>query len=257
LIEVLVVVAIIAILLGLLVPAVVRVREAAAVSQSKNNVRQIVLATHHYAQACQGHLPDTDGPPSLFFALLPYLDQTNYQTWIDSETTVPIIPLFLSPADPTTIEALAWGAGVSSYAANRLAFEGGASLVGTFTDGTSNTIAFTEHYAFKCGNSTFFWTEYGPPDPEDIGRAATFADVGDVVPVAAGAPPVTAPSVAGLTFQVVPTDCNPRIPQTAHASGLIVAMMDGSVRGVSASVSPSTFWAAVTPAAGDVLGGDW
>jgi len=93
LIELLVVIAIIAILIALLVPAVQKVREAAARTQSLNNLKQIGLAFHNYHDSIK-YLPyngtfgtnATSGgfnTGSWAFQILPYIDQN---------------PLFLAPA---------------------------------------------------------------------------------------------------------------------------------------------------------------
>jgi type II secretory pathway pseudopilin PulG len=189
----LVVIAIIAILIGLLLPAVQKVREAAARIQSSNNLKQIGLAIHSCHDAHQ-KLPTTrslfpqvvtwdatseNAKPALMgtmhFHLLPYLEQDNVHkntccnSWRDTPNngrSDTVIKTYISPRDPSITEGRAgdWGnRGQASYHANWHAFGGGwgedwdvggRSRIPThFPDGTSNVVAFVERYA-ACGPGT-------------------------------------------------------------------------------------------------------
>src|SRR4051812_48045001 len=84
LLELLVLLGILAVLLGLLLPALHKARAAAARAQSSGNLRQIALAAHQYNDANRA-LPDAVTPPdgtdqtracaSPFVKLLPFLEQ--------------------------------------------------------------------------------------------------------------------------------------------------------------------------------------
>lgn len=264
LVELLIVLAIIAVLIGLLIPAVMQVREAALVIQSKNNLRQISFALQNYAGDHEDGLPSIDGRggPSkglpFFGALLPYIEQGNaYRQLIEQPASFVIIKTYLSPADPTVQESSVQKDTVASYAANGVAFQKSSRLSSGFPDGSSNTIAFAEHYAF-CGGTLFFafLTE---PGLGDAFHRPSFADGLDVRPVTSGPPPTSDSSIPGLTFQVAPArkDCKPYVAQTPHRGGMLVALADGSVRTLSGRISSTTYWGAVTPWAGEVLGSDW
>jgi hypothetical protein len=64
-----------------------------------------------------------------------------------------------------------------------------------------------------------------------------------------------------VPFQLKPspfnTACEYRLPSTPHTGGILVSMGDGSSRSVSQGVSGTTWYAACTPAGGEVLGSDW
>ncbi len=94
LVELLVVIAIIGILIGMLLPAVQKVREAAQRAACSNNLKNIVLAMHNYessheyfpkgAEADFGpSLPQTNLKLSAFASTLPFIEQENLRNLID------------------------------------------------------------------------------------------------------------------------------------------------------------------------------
>jgi type II secretory pathway pseudopilin PulG len=253
LLELVVVLAIIAVFLSLMLPAVQRARETSVRLQSLNKIRQINLALHGYSDG-YGKLPAINdfmnkGP---FVVILPYLENN----WT----------AFVSPADPSLTfqnptnvfyPPVDKDDHYASYAYNAVVFRNKRSFESGFPDGTTNTIALTEHYA-RCAERKWFIfifsLQYSAGDGGS--RRPTFADeyYGDVVPVTVNGK--TVPSVPGVTFQVAPKllESDSRVPQTPHRGGILAGMMDGSVRTVGEGVLPELFWGAVTPDGGEVLG---
>ncbi len=94
LVELLVVIAIIGILIGMLLPAVQQVREAARRTQCMNNVRQNTLAAHNYGSAFldefpPGNMPTVNGNNygnSFWVFLLPFMEQANLSDRYDLDS---------------------------------------------------------------------------------------------------------------------------------------------------------------------------
>src|ERR1700731_4260119 len=80
LIELLVVISIIGVLIALLVPAVQKVREAAARTQCTNNLKQIGLGLYNYEASFQEFPSQAAKPPNhsgWMVEILPYIEQAS------------------------------------------------------------------------------------------------------------------------------------------------------------------------------------
>jgi hypothetical protein len=239
-VELLVVVAVLATLVGLLLPAVEKVRDAAARSQSQFNLYQMALAivnnTTIYKGACPpgyGIYPGASkGEFGFFLLILPGLDADSLYKQIvgDGRAELYNTPLkfYQAPSDPTNQR----NTSANSYCVNGRAFGGYCPKgpVATYPDtfkpkGTSNTVIIFERYARLNGN----WS--GAPADNSDGSCILYGPHTDV-----GGP------IKEPTFGLPDNDPNCALTANGYSgSSLQVALADGSARTVVPSViaSPS------------------
>jgi prepilin-type N-terminal cleavage/methylation domain-containing protein/prepilin-type processing-associated H-X9-DG protein len=300
LIELLVVIAIISILMGLLLPAVQKVREAAARMSCQNNLKQLGIAMHNYHGSYQ-KLPPGSNPSgfTVVTLLLPFLEQNNIYQQINWSA---------SPDDPTnagpygfTIKSLLCpsdgfpvppGLAGNNYFANygtNIQFFGDATVAnGVFalrdngitllavTDGTSNTVAFSE---LKKGD--FNNAKYSPADWLNASSAGLPSNADQAYAIcqsinpqdlsfqcfSAGDEWLSDDSTGTAYTHVVPPNsrnccwlANLTFGASAssfHDNGVNVALCDGSVRYISNAISLVSWRALGTRAGGEVPGSDY
>ncbi len=288
---------VIAVLVGLGVAAVSKIRQAAARTQVICDLKQVALGTHGALDTWQ-QLPPASGPYgkvtgnySLSVHLLPFIEQqTLYQIALDGNAmpTTELIPPYRASLDPSTSDWIR----VQNFACNLRVFtDAGAraydpktgytdfdettisgvntgTLEKRMTDGTSNTMMYTTRYAAHgtnlavngSGNCSNYDVLAGTAD---AGQGAYFGGI-----VATGLPDSTPKTPGGWQVNPIMADanCDPGLlgkgpgslaMSFGGAGGLQVAMGDGSVHQVSTTVSAAMWNAALQPNDAVPLGSDW
>src|SRR5262245_15322871 len=163
--QLLVVLAMLALLIGLALPAVQKVRQAAARTRCANNLKQILLAAHNCHDTYNkfpplvGTFPNDGSHGTVLYYFLPFLEQDalytsgktedgKFSVW-NNDAYSKVVKVFLCQEDVSggpDPRFEGWLA-LSSYAANFQVFGDranntmqGASRIASITDGLSNTI---------------------------------------------------------------------------------------------------------------------
>jgi hypothetical protein len=285
--ELLLIFAVVGVLVGLLLPALQKVREAASKSHCTNNLRQIG-AGFHRMHAAHGKLPpalgwypitvssgkQTGSYGNPFFHLLPYIEQDplykstvtdtdagpQYLPWKPDHNAAYARPVktFTCPSDPgnaTGVLDNGWAG--SSYAYNFQVF----GTVSNFTTGTYSNWAGAARIpiSFPDGTSSTIVVA------EKFARCGSNSmywggyDGGLSMPVF-GVSAFGVQEVGPLSmFQVQPapfsqpydgrdgTGCDPRRASTGHTAGMLALFDDGRVKTLSGSIEPIIWWYRCTP----------
>lgn len=260
LVELLVVIAIIGILVGLLIPAVQKIREAANRAVCENNLKQITLAAHNY-QVTNKKFPPHDGPQRRCwtYQLLPYIEQGNTHSAAASNFDLfdEPIAVFICPSDPrrlgdvqaTTINGVKHG--MTSYLGvvgrdfqDALPDNGiigcrqlnstrrSVRKMSEVTDGTSNTIMIGERPPGGGGgeNSTdpLNWGWWAYDDFDSLLWA--IMPKGPAGPNGSDQKGTPCPGVNYFSPGAINNDCDVNHFWSPHSGGGHFAFADGSVR---------------------------
>lgn len=141
--------------------------------------------------------------------------------------------------------------------------------IANIPDGTSNTVGMVERYnsfpnnLYSSSYSNNPWTTA----MTSLTNTSSYPLLVNVTSAITAQYPLSTAGSSGTYLQnpnmlpqiacTPPTAAVPTRPNSAHTGVLLVLMMDGSGRGVAASVSAPTWGIAVSPADGLTVGSDW
>jgi prepilin-type N-terminal cleavage/methylation domain-containing protein len=295
LIELLVVIAIIGILIALLLPAVQKIRIAAAKLQSSNNLKQMGLAIHNMSDqynvlpSIVGNYPNQGaGVPNGIggmtvpmngtcqYFMLPFIEQEGaFEAMAlnhpDSWWCGYGIKTYISPTDPTQPPNGEIDTGSprygSSYAPNEWVFDPQNFQTVANTTQEPNTIpsaSFSRTFVNGTSNTIIFSEKYAVCGNSTTNVASFYwGETGGACNRTGGqGGNGSIPGFYTITLppQQRPTQfgtCNPCRLQGATDGGTVVCLGDGSCRTVSYSISAATWATAVLPISNTVLGPDW
>jgi hypothetical protein len=281
------------IVFALMLPAIAKLRLEAARSQSKNNLKQLALASHNYSST-QNHFPpgvDANGF-SASAHLLPYIEQDNVFNLVNFKKSVDddankatrklIIKTFINPLDPMPSVTADYGA--TNYLFNAGTKPDLADNNGVFyrdskiqlekiPDGTSNTVLAAETLKGDNGMRAMDvrrqHVKLKKAALKGLKLEAGVQDFKDDKNIAANrcASWMDGRFLQG-TFTAGRTVNDPRPDVDCAGAGgwaglrsmdknVAVALCDGSVRTISVGLSFTTWQAACTRDGGEVLGSDW
>jgi prepilin-type processing-associated H-X9-DG protein len=275
--QLLVIIAVLAILVGLLLPAVQKVREAANRMSSSNNLKQLAIASHNYHDTYNRFPPGVDANNfSATALLLPYIEQANVYQKIDfkkpmddkaNDTARQVtMKVLVSPRDPQPF--VKEGVGATNYLFNAgskpdladndgVFYQESKIRIADITDGTSNTFMIGETLKGDGGNKAVdVRRQHVLLDKDalkDIKEDAGVQEFKDSKNIAGDR---CASWMDGRFLQGTFTgtrgsnDSKPDVSCAGHGglsslrsldSVINVAMCDGSVRAINQSIKPEVF----------------
>jgi prepilin-type processing-associated H-X9-DG protein len=207
-------------------PAVQKVREAAARSQCQNNLKQIGLAMHNYHDSNHYFPPAFARGSNWGWAvwILPFVEQENlYQALNPTATNLSVnlyttqkLAVYTCPTDPSPdVHRFYSGYAKNDYVVSEQVSDGGSTIrIGQITDGTSNTLMIGERDMQNQAGAV--WP----------GRD-TLSGVASVI----GRPtwPINTPYAGGSTCCVSDTGCTRYAWSSLHTGGANFAFCDASV----------------------------